>query len=181
LLRRLAQTVLTAGTQVPTHRNGLWLAAFAATTCHDYTVAYDREAPAAERRADFEARLAAIPANAYRPFTARAWLSAVRESGDTCLRWPAGPPPDVPTRASYTTSPVLVLAGDLDTNTPLRAAREAAAHFPSAVLVRVPNVGHTPLTGDPTGCTAAIAASFVQRLRPGATACLRRIPPPRVR
>jgi pimeloyl-ACP methyl ester carboxylesterase len=75
---------------------------------------------------------------------------------------------------------VLVLAGDLDTNTPLHAARAAAAHFSSAVLVRVPNVGHTPLTVDPTGCAAAIAASFVQTLRPGATTCLRRIPPPHV-
>jgi pimeloyl-ACP methyl ester carboxylesterase len=108
-------------------------------------------------------------------------MSAIRESGDTCVKWPAGRAVARPASRRYTDTPVIVLAGDLDSNTPLIAARKAASRFRGARLVRVPNVGHTPLATDATGCVGSIVAGFVEKTRIPPTTCLRRISPVAVR
>jgi proline iminopeptidase len=56
------------------------------------------------------------------------------------------------------TSPVLVLAGEVDVNTPPRLAAELAALFPDAILVVQPGAGHYPWLDDPAGFTSAVAA-----------------------
>lgn len=55
------------------------------------------------------------------------------------------------------TSPVLVLAGEVDVNTPPRVAAELAALFPGGTLVVQPGAGHYPWLDDPARFTAALA------------------------
>jgi proline iminopeptidase len=55
------------------------------------------------------------------------------------------------------TPPVLVLAGEVDVNTPPRVAAELAALFPSATLVVQPGAGHYPWLDDPAWFTSAVA------------------------
>ena len=54
--------------------------------------------------------------------------------------------------------PVLVLAGEVDVNTPPRIAAELAAIFPDARLVVQPGAGHYPWLDDPAWFTSAVAA-----------------------
>jgi len=56
------------------------------------------------------------------------------------------------------TRPVLVLAGEVDVNTPPRIAAELAAAFPDARLVVQPGAGHYPWLDDPAWFTSAVAA-----------------------
>jgi proline iminopeptidase len=56
------------------------------------------------------------------------------------------------------TPPVLVLAGEVDLNTPPRVAAELAALFPDARLVVQPGAGHYPWLDGPALFTAAVAA-----------------------
>jgi len=55
------------------------------------------------------------------------------------------------------TPPVLVLAGEVDVNTPPRVAAELAALFPAARLVVQPGAGHYPWLDDPAWFTSAVA------------------------
>ncbi len=52
--------------------------------------------------------------------------------------------------------------GDLDLITPMSAAEQIAADWPGAVLVRFPNVGHTPVLQTP--CALTVVREFVQTL-----------------
>jgi proline iminopeptidase len=56
------------------------------------------------------------------------------------------------------TPPVLVLAGEVDVNTPPRIAAELAAAFPDARLAVQPGAGHYPWLDDPASFTSAVAA-----------------------
>jgi proline iminopeptidase len=56
------------------------------------------------------------------------------------------------------TPPVLVLAGEVDVNTPPRIAAELAAIFPDARLAVQPGAGHYPWLDDPAWFTSAVAA-----------------------
>jgi proline iminopeptidase len=56
------------------------------------------------------------------------------------------------------TSPVLVLAGEVDLNTVPRIAAEYAGLFPQAKLVVQPGAGHYPWLDDPGAFTSAVAA-----------------------
>jgi proline iminopeptidase len=53
---------------------------------------------------------------------------------------------------------VLVLAGEVDVNTPPRLAAELAGLFPDARLVVQPGAGHYPWLDDPGLFTSAVAA-----------------------
>ena len=56
------------------------------------------------------------------------------------------------------TSPVQVLAGEVDVNTPPRLAAELATLFPDARLVVRPGAGHYPWLDDPAWFTSAVTA-----------------------
>jgi proline iminopeptidase len=64
------------------------------------------------------------------------------------------------TRAALSTftQPVLVLAGEVDVNTPPRVAAELAALFPAARLAVQPGAGHYPWLDDPAWFTSALAS-----------------------
>jgi hypothetical protein len=74
--------------------------------------------------------------------------------------------------------PVLVLAGDLDANSPTPAGRRIAAQFPRATFVEIPNAGHTPTSR--SSCAMNLALRFIATLRVHARACARTGAPPRV-
>ena len=62
-----------------------------------------------------------------------------------------GPLPDVP---------VLLLKGEDDLRTPNEGARSAAADWPHAQVLVVPNTGHSVLTADLTNCTSRAVRNF---------------------
>jgi proline iminopeptidase len=62
------------------------------------------------------------------------------------------------------TSPVLVLTGELDINTPPRLAAEVARLFPDATLAIQPGAGHVrPWADDPGWFTSAVTAFLGER------------------
>jgi pimeloyl-ACP methyl ester carboxylesterase len=151
------------------------LALGAAVICNDYPTLWNRRAPIAARLRQFAAARAAI-GGPFRPFSTRAWTSAIIDRGNTCIRWPdrrgpvqrtSGPLPDVP---------VLITSGDLDPNVPTLEGRQAARQFPNARVVEIPNAGHVP-EGEPSGCAASITFDFIRNQRLGDTSCLANIPP----
>jgi pimeloyl-ACP methyl ester carboxylesterase len=162
-----------SGSQAPTGPPDLALAA--SILCNDYPTLWDRRAPVSVRLRQFAARRARLAATSFRPFSARAWTSAIIDRGNACIRWPdrgrlqrsSGALPDVP---------VLITSGDLDPNVPTAEGRQAARQFRHAQVVEVPNAGHAPEL-ESTGCAASITFAFIRNQRLGDTSCLAKIPP----
>jgi pimeloyl-ACP methyl ester carboxylesterase len=150
-----------------------------ATHCHDYTRAFSYADTPAARRAAYEQALNAIESKAFWPFSPDGW-SQTSQGGAQCLDWPndptAGPP--VPAGARFPYVRVLVLSGELDTNSPSAAGRLAAAQFTHATFVEIPNAGHTPVA-DST-CARNLALRFVATLQVNAGACAPTGAPPSV-
>jgi pimeloyl-ACP methyl ester carboxylesterase len=156
------------------------LALTASVLCNDYPTLWNRRAPVAVRLRQFAARRARLGNRPFRPFSARAWTSAITDRGNTCIRWPDRRGPVQRTTGPFPDVPVLVTSGDLDSNTPTREGRQAARQFPNARVIEVPNAGHVP-EGEPSGCAASITFGFIRNQRLGDTSCLAKIPPVPVR
>ncbi len=154
--------------------NGL----YAAVTCHDYPLPFDRFAPVRTRRAELARARARLPRDAFAPFSVADWLSAPIEPANytTCTEWPSPPrsDPPIPPGARFPRVPTLILAGDLDTSTALGTARTLARSFPHVRFVTFRNRGHVLLA---TPCGQQLVARFVARLDPGHTRCAARQPP----
>jgi len=144
--------------------------------CNDYPTLWDRRAPVAVRLQQFAARRARLAQRVFRPFSARAWTSAIIDRGNTCIRWPDRHGPTQRTTGPFPDVPVLVTSGDLDPNVPTAEGRQAARQFRHAQVVEVPNAGHAPEL-EPTGCALSITSDFIRNQRLGDTSCLARIPP----
>ena len=163
-----------SGSQAPGGPPDLALAA--SIMCNDYPTLWDRRAPVPVRLRQYEAARARLAQRSFRPFSARAWTSAIVDRGNTCIRWPDRHGPRQRTTGPFPDVPVLVTSGDLDPNVPTAEGRQAARQFPRAQLVEVPNAGHVP-EGEPTGCAASITHDFIRNQRLGDTSCLATIPP----
>jgi pimeloyl-ACP methyl ester carboxylesterase len=140
------------------------------TQCHDYPRAYSSASGPPARRASYQRALAAIDPRAFRPFSPAAWTSAGFEATDTCIEWPGNRRPAAPLRprASMPDVPVLVLAGDLDANTPSSAGRQVARQFPRATFAVIPNAGHTPTDSQ---CGLQLGLHFVATSTVRANGC----------
>ncbi len=114
-----------------------------ATTCDDTILPWDRIAPRAIRLAQAKALLATVPPQVFAPFDRSSALHS--DIMKTCLPWPTVPQEQVEP-ALEPDVPVLVLAGVDDPLTPLADAQAAAAEFPHATLVAVPDSGHSVFT-----------------------------------
>lgn len=132
---------------------------FFATTCADFAPPWPRSEDVSGRQPAIDAAAAAISERAFRPF-ARATIAA-DSTAAYCRGWqqtpalPAidqGPLPDIPT---------LALNGQLDLRTPTAPARAAIAGSPRAQLVELPNVGHSTLGMDLSGCSLSLARRFL--------------------
>jgi len=133
----------------------------------------------ADRRAAYLSARAAIGSRALAPFSAAAWTATQLEAAGSCLEWPndrAAARP-FPRGTPLPNVPVLVLSGDLDTNTPAPSGRVAARQYPNASFVEIPNVGHTPETSP---CGLALALRFVTTHAVNARACAGTGAPPPV-
>jgi hypothetical protein len=76
------------------------------------------------RLRQFAARHARLAQTRFRPFSARAWTSAILDRGNTCIRWPDRHGPTQRTSGPFANVPVLITSGDLDPKCrPQRAAR----------------------------------------------------------
>ena len=64
-------------------------------------------------------------------------------------------------QAPFPSVPTLILSGADDLRTPTANAREVAAQIPGSHLLVVPEVGHSVLGSDPSGCASrALQALF---------------------
>jgi pimeloyl-ACP methyl ester carboxylesterase len=150
-----------------------------AQQCHDYPRVFSfANSPAARQAAYLNARRG-ISSRALAPFSAQAWTATQLEAVDSCLQWPDDPAAVRPFRAGTPLPdvPVLVLVGDLDTNTPAATGREAARQFAHASFIEIPNVGHTP---ESSPCAVAVALRFVATLKVNPLACAGTGAPPPV-
>jgi pimeloyl-ACP methyl ester carboxylesterase len=163
-----------SGSQAPAGAQNLALAA--SVMCNDYPTLWDRQAPVRVRLRQFAARRAQLGDRSFRPFSARAWTSAIVDRGNACIRWPDRRGPVQRASGRLPDVPVLITSGDLDANVPTAEGRRAARRFRSARVVEVPNAGHVP-EGEATGCAASITFAFIRDQRLGDTSCLARIPP----
>src|SRR5919109_123565 len=144
----------------------------AAVECHDYARPYDLSAPPAVRHEQFRRGLAAWDRRPFRPFSAGAWLDTSVtgiDAGPDCLDWPADPTAGSPLRGlAEPDVPVLVMSGDLDSNTPIEQGRRAAAQFRHPTFAVVTNAGHTPAK---TPCGVALGLRFLRTLHVNPRRC----------
>jgi len=165
---------------------------YEAVTCTDYPLLYDLTMPRAVRNHQYAAALEDARVHRpdlFAPFTvdegidSKVYITPL----DSCLPWPE-PPKDLapgapgaplPPSVHYPAVPTLVLSGDLDSITSVIDANEAAAQFPDAVHVVVPNLGHVVSDSDEVGCTLGIVHRFVKNLDPGDTNCVLKVRPVR--
>lgn len=144
----------------------------AAVQCNDYDYAYDVRGPLDRRQAALDTAVAALPDDVFGPFSKAGWLGLGNDHPSTCLRWPRSRTPvsqRVPT-GSLPRTPVVVLNGDFDLQTPIEGARAAAATFARSVFIEIPNGPHVTIFADP--CAQKVAFGFLVTLRlPSAGAC----------
>jgi hypothetical protein len=87
----------------------------------------------------------------------------------------AGDPAVAAGRVGGPRRPALILAGREDLRTPLEDQRRAALQLPRARVVAVPDVGHSVLGNDVTGCATKALAAFLTggEVRGCTSACVR--------
>ncbi|MEV7807111.1 alpha/beta fold hydrolase [Microbispora sp. NPDC088329] len=151
------------------------VALFASVVCHDYPTPWKAGTPIRERAARYKALLAGLDPADFRPFSPRAWASAVPDRGDVCADWPGDA--RTPSARRLPDVPVLVVSGEFDLNTPVEEGRSAARRYPTAEVVTVPNSGHVPESGgSAASCVIALQARFIRTGRLTGAACLGAVP-----
>jgi pimeloyl-ACP methyl ester carboxylesterase len=145
------------------------LGAGMATACHDYPRPYSLAASPATRHAQYRRKLRALDPAQFRPFSPAAWLGTHIDAGPKCLDWPADPTAGSQLRGLHMPDvPVLVMSGDLDSNTPVEQGRVVAATFPHARFAVVASAGHTPALNP---CGLALGVEFVEKLQVNPNRC----------
>ncbi|HEX6857286.1 MAG TPA: alpha/beta fold hydrolase [Streptosporangiaceae bacterium] len=185
LLRLTRQDVFT-GTSGPVRdfNDGL----YQAVTCLDYPQPVSYADSPAQRAASYARALAALPPDAFAPFTVNEWVTEPEEEFDACLDWPApqGRVPPITTPPPYAPRnlPVLVLSGDLDSlTTPFEGQQVARDMGPSARWVLVRNDTHVNAMDDVFGCASGLVRRFIANpagLRRLNTSCAAHTPEVRV-
>ena len=152
----LRLTVGSGGGSAPSDQNDV---RFLATACTEGRLPWAPTSDPSSRAPLLDQAVTAQP-DRYAPFPAAVALA--QQTATACLGWPSTE------RAPYTPSPeqgpdvpVLVLAGREDLRTPLEDQRRAAAQFPQARVIPIPNVGHSTLGTDPTGCASRALTAFL--------------------
>jgi hypothetical protein len=129
-----------------------------ATTCIESNLPWAPDSPVEGRSDAWKAFLAAN-SSPFAPFTPQ--TVAPFSAASLCTAWPPTPKPEgVP--AAGPDVPVLVLSGRSDLRTPAEDARRTAAEYPHARFLSVPDVGHSVLTSDTSGCALKAVDAFVR-------------------
>lgn len=145
--------------------------------CNDYAQLWSPGADPAQRKQQYRDALNGASGQ-FGAFSAEGFGAAQRDGGDACIGWPGIPNHQRPDQltAPMPQVPVLVLSGDLDAITPDANGQRAAARFPGATFVSVPNTGHVP-DMEPSGCVVGLITQFVRTGSTGSTDCVATIPP----
>lgn len=146
--------------------NGAWVA----TMCLDAKEPWDWAAPLSQRKKQFDAAVAALPAGYFAPFSKQAATGLLYDYyGMQCMYWerPTPPSPVLPPHAKFPKTPTLAFAGDLDRMS--LAAGETAALYPNSTFVTMAGAGHE--TTGWSECAAKLASDFIETLKVGDTSC----------
>ncbi|HEY2768256.1 MAG TPA: alpha/beta fold hydrolase [Solirubrobacteraceae bacterium] len=135
---------------------------YLATSCEEQAFPWSRSASPSERLAQAIARLHALPAGVFAPFTAANALafSDIR----ACAYWPFATPAPPVESAPLPNVPTLILSGAEDLRTPTSGAQAIKAQIPDAHLLVVPNTGHSVLSHASATCARrALHAQFADK------------------
>jgi len=157
-LLRLAHraTTLEGG---PFDPRALSSAAYAATSCEEAQLPWERGTPFADRSRQSLATVEALPESVFDPFDRSTALGS--DFVELCARWPEARKAPVPGPGPLPDVPALIINGADDLRTPVESARAVAARLPRSQLLVLPGIGHSALSVDPTGCAARAYARFL--------------------
>jgi pimeloyl-ACP methyl ester carboxylesterase len=133
-------------------------ALFTATSCEEGPLPWDPGLSFGDRWQLVFQQTAAMPDSEFSPFD-----RAIGRSADTvrlCAPWPASGPPPPPDARPLPDVPTLVLGGSADLRTPIENDARLVARLPHASTVVIPNVGHSVLDSDLSGCADEAARAF---------------------
>jgi pimeloyl-ACP methyl ester carboxylesterase len=159
ILRLKRHAILTEGSGTPRDfSSGL----YAATACEEIPFPWTRFSEPPTRFAQISQAVAQIPEAELYPFDHD--TTAGNDFIRMCRRWPeASPAPaGAPPAGALPDVPVLMLAGQMDLRTPVETARSAAADWPRAQVLTIPNTGHSALTADFSNCARRAAGAFMR-------------------
>jgi pimeloyl-ACP methyl ester carboxylesterase len=149
-----------------------------AVYCSDGRFPWDKTAPEATRRTQYNTALGALPPGLTAPFPLASWVAVVKgpvvpgPGADTCIPWPAPTRPNPPFAANtvFSHTPALIMDGDFDL-VPVGDVKAILKRFPKGHFVEVANAGH--FTGVWSPCAQAIDLHFIATLQVGDTRCAR--------
>jgi pimeloyl-ACP methyl ester carboxylesterase len=151
------------------------------TSCEDEPFPWSRSSSPRRRLAEAKRQIAKLAPSSIAPFTATSVLDL--SDIDACAFWPFTTPAPAPSQnAPLPAVPTLILSGADDLRTPTANAREVAAKIPGSHLLVAPNVGHSVLGTDPSGCSheallALFASKAIKPCPPAPPAPLLRVVP----
>jgi pimeloyl-ACP methyl ester carboxylesterase len=148
-------------------------ALLAVVSCNEFSAPFDLDDKLSKRQAEFERRLAKLPADAFGWFSKQGWVDSAWEQVDFCLKYPKprfSPKLRPPYNGPFPNVPVLMLNGDIDLQTPLESAKRAKHKWPNSVFVTIKDAPHVTLST--SECALRVALRFLQTpVLPAARAC----------
>lgn len=188
LLRLMAETRLSTPSVDPTQSALQFSAGLElAVLCLDPPQIFDMRLDPAERREQRDRLIAQRKRTApdtYAPFTIDEYRRMPLDYSylDQCVEWPSSSAaPLVSGAPPYPAVPVLVISGELDSNTPVTDGAAAAAHYPHAHHVVIANSYHVnALPHARSECGATLVRRFMQSLSTGDESCAAAVPPVRL-
>jgi pimeloyl-ACP methyl ester carboxylesterase len=140
----------------------------AAATCNDDPMNGDPREPVADRAATLLAAVAALPKDAFEPFTVAEWVPSARM--EYCLAWPVPDRYEPATRPRTTIAvPALVLAGEQDGVETSAVQHRLLDVFPNSTWAVVAGAIHSVLGW--SRCPRDLMAEFLDTLRVDGGTC----------
>jgi pimeloyl-ACP methyl ester carboxylesterase len=136
-----------------------------AVTCTGLDLPWSKSSAIADRPNMLDASLAALPADAFAPFSHAAFASNLGYQS-TCLEWPPTNRAErpVPLGTSYPTLPTLVVSGDEDTEAPAEYGAIVAKDFPGSIFALIGGVGHDASAPGYGPCGGELVDAFLDHL-----------------
>lgn len=128
-----------------------------ATTCIEGRLPWSPDSPL-EGRDEALAQFFSERRDSFRPFSIG--TVAAQSSAALCTDWPSTPAP-APVSYAGPDLPVLVIAGREDLRTPLEDARRTAGQYANVKVLPVPDIGHSVIASDDSGCAVSRTVAFL--------------------
>jgi pimeloyl-ACP methyl ester carboxylesterase len=144
--------------EAPASDSAISIALYAATYCVENELPWSSDSPPRGRAATLRGWLGSQSARTTAPFAPA--TVAASSAISVCADWPATPPAP-PTPTGVASNPTLILSGKDDLRTPYEQALAIAARYSNAQLLRVPDVGHSTVSEDRTGCARNAMIEFL--------------------